>query len=179
MTMAYVFLTLLVAGLDIGLYLPAFSVMAASQLPKSAEAQRERARVRQQFNKNFKDIQVLGQNLLKEHENGKLTPQRLLKDVKSINKCAKTLRTLILLGEMAEPLEINKEIDTAEEYDQSIRQLARHIWDFAHNPIHQNSKVFNTNQAEKAQTDLLAIIDLSKAIEGKAKGYITPSTSDQ
>jgi hypothetical protein len=31
--------------------------------------------------------------------------------------------------------------------------------------------VLNTDQAERAQTDLLTIINLSKAIETKAKGY--------
>jgi hypothetical protein len=81
------------------------------------------------------------------------------------------LRTLIALGEMALEVEINKEIDTAQEFDESIRKLSKLIWDFAHNPVHQNNKVFNTDQAERAQTDLLTIINLSKALENKSKGY--------
>ncbi len=177
--MFYVFLALWITGVNIGVTHFTTADITKTQSPKSEESQRNRAYVRQQFNKNFRDLQVLGQNLLKEHENRRLTPQRLSKDVKSINKSAKTLRTLMVLGDMAEPLEINKDINTAEEYDKSIRQLAKHIYDFAHNPIHQNSKVFNTDQAEQAQTDLLAIIDLSKAIENRAKGYTQALTSDQ
>jgi hypothetical protein len=38
--------------------------------------------------------------------------------------------------------------------------------------VHQNSKVFNTEQAERAQTDLLTVINLSKALEGKSRKYV-------
>ncbi len=151
----------------------------APQTKKPVDQARDRAYARQQFNNNFRELQVTGQNMLKEHENKRLTPERLSKSVKAINKCAKALRSLMALGDLAVPQKIGKGISTPEEFDQSIRRLARHIWDFAHNPIHQNSKVFNTDQAEKAQTDLLAIIDLSKAIENKAKGYVTASISAQ
>lgn len=143
----------------------------APQAPKSWEQERERAYARQQFNKNFRDLQLLGQNLLKEHEARRLTSERLTKDSKSINKCAKALRNLTSLGSAAIPQKINKNINAPQDYDESIRRLSKHIWDYAHNPIHQNSKVFNTDQAGQARTDLLAIIDLSKAIENKAKGY--------
>ena len=78
---------------------------------------------------------------------------------------------VLVLGEMASEVEINKEIDTATEFDESIRKLATLISDFAHNPVHQSNKVFNTDQAERAQTDLLTIINLSKALENKSKGY--------
>ena len=142
-----------------------------TQSPKSLERERDKAYVRQQFNKNFSLLQVTGQKLLKEQEQNKLTSTRLADDVKTINKCAKILQSLVALGDLAEPPKINKEINTPEDFDQAIRSLAQHIWNFAHNPIHQNSKVFNTNQAEKAQTDLLSIIDLSKALENKAKRY--------
>ena len=81
------------------------------------------------------------------------------------------MRTLIALGEMANEVEIKKEIDTAQEFDESIRKLSKLIRDFAHNPVHQSNKVFNTDQAERAQTDLLTIINLSKALEDKSKNY--------
>jgi hypothetical protein len=103
----------------------------------------------------------------------------LAKDAKSIGKCAKLLRSLTVLGDLAQPEVINKDIDTPKKYDESIRLLAKHIWDFAHNPVLQNTKVFNTNQAQQAQTNLEAIIDLSKAIENKAKGYVTTPASQQ
>lgn len=142
------------------------------QSSKPSERERDKAYTRQQFNKNFSELQVTGQKLLKEHELKRLTSSRLANDAQTINKRAKALRTLIALGDLAAPLKTNKEIDTPEDFDQTIRLLAKHIWDFAHNPIHQNSKVFNTNQAQKAQTDLLAVIDLSKALEKKAKKYV-------
>lgn len=153
--------------------------LAQSREQKTAELQRDRAYSRQQFSKNFRDLQLLGQKMLKEHENKQLTPEKLAKGARAINKCAKTLKFLMVLGDMADPPEISKDIETAEEFDDYIRRLAKHIYDFAHNPIHQNSKVFNTNQAERAQTDLLSIIDLSKIIENKSKAYSSIQSSNQ
>ncbi|MBS1786915.1 MAG: hypothetical protein JST85_04300 [Acidobacteria bacterium] len=150
-----------------------------SQSTKSWERERDKAYARQQFTKNFQALQIISQNLLKEHENNHLTAERLAKDARSINKSAKTLRSLLVLGEVAEPVKVDKEINTPQQFDKSIRRLAKHIYDFAHNPIHQNSKVFNTDQAQQAQTDLLVIIDLSKAIENKAKSYSRVSDSSQ
>ncbi|MGH9840079.1 MAG: hypothetical protein ACREEM_14945 [Blastocatellia bacterium] len=141
---------------------------------KSIEAERDRAYTRQQFQQNFKNLQTTGQRLLREHEASTLTAARLAKDARAIHKYARTLRAMQALGEMARPTELNKEIDTAKEFDESIRKLAKLIWEFAHNPVHQSSKVFNTDQAERAQTDLLTIINLSKALESKSKGY-TPA----
>ncbi|HMV50953.1 MAG TPA: hypothetical protein PKD31_24645, partial [Blastocatellia bacterium] len=89
----------------------------------------------------------------------------------------KTLRSLTVLGTVIQPKAINKEIATPSQYDQAIRSLAKHIWDFAHNPVLQNNKVFNTDQAQQAQTDLEAIMNLSKIIENKAKGYVPTVTS--
>jgi len=138
---------------------------------KRLERERERAYAREQFSKNFRDLQLIGKGLLQDHEAAKLTPGKLAKGSKSINKCARALRALIALGEMASELEINREIDTAREFDESIRKLASLIWDFAHNPVHQSSKVFDTDLAERAQTDLLTIINLSKALENKSRSY--------
>ena len=142
---------------------------------KRLERERERAYAREQFTKNFRDIQLLGKGLLQDHEETKLTPGKLAKSARSINKSARTLRSLIALGEMASEVEINKEIDTATEFDESIRKLAILISGFAHNPVHQSNKVFNTDQAESAQTDLLTIINLSKALDNKSKSYAKSS----
>lgn len=133
--------------------------------------ERERAYAREQFTKNFRDLQLLAIELLQDHEATKLTPGKLAKIARSINKSSRTLRSLIALGEMASEVEINKEIDTAREFDESIRKLATLISDFARNPVHKSSKVFNTDDAERAQTDLLTIINLSKTLENKSKGY--------
>lgn len=148
-------------------------------MQKSAERERERAYVRQQFTKNFRDMQLLSQGLLREHEARRLTAPRLAKDVKAINKCAKNLRALMALGALAQAAEVNKEIDAPQEYDASIRRLAKLIWDFAHSPHHQNSKVFDADEAARVQTNLLTIINLSKAIENKAKGYAFDSIVGQ
>lgn len=139
---------------------------------KRLERERERAYAREQFTKNFRDLQLLGKGLLRDHEATRLTPGKLSKGARSINKCARTLRSLIALGEMASEIQIDKEIDTAREFDESIRKLAVLISEFAHNPVHQSNKVFNTDEAERAQTDLLTIINLSKALENKSKGYV-------
>lgn len=141
---------------------------------RAAEAERERSYARQNFQRNFKEIQIVSQKLVKDHDAGLLTSARLGKDVRTIHRAARTLRAMMALGEMAEAREIDREIDTPQKFDDSIRRLSKLIWDFAHNPIHQNSKVFNTNLARQAQTDLLTIINLSKALSDKAKGYSVP-----
>jgi hypothetical protein len=154
------------------IFLLSLCLSSFSQTPdKRLERERERAYAREQFTKNFRDLQVLGKGLLRDHEATRLTPGNLAKGVKAINKSARTLRSLIALGEMASEAPVNKEIDTAREFDESIRKLARLISDFAHNPVHQSNKVFNTDQAERAQTDLLTIINLSKALENKSRSY--------
>jgi len=162
---------------------PSTAVAATSNKPgpfqqtpdKRLERERERAYAREQFTKNFRDIQLLGKGLLQDHEATILTPGKLAKSARSINKCARTLRSLIALGEMANEVEIDKEIDTVPEFDESIRKLATLISEFAHNPVHQSNKVFNTDEAERAQTDLLTIINLSKALENKSKSYAKSS----
>src|SRR5262249_8761217 len=143
-----------------------------SQTPdRQLERERESAYAREQFTKNFRDLQLLGKGLLQDHEATRLTPGKLAKSARSINKCAKTLRSLIALGEMASEVEIDKKIETAQEFDESIRKLADLISDFAHNPVHKSNKVFNTEQAERAKTDLLTIINLTKPHKNKSKVY--------
>ncbi|MDX2033348.1 MAG: hypothetical protein SF339_21920 [Blastocatellia bacterium] len=148
----------------------------SSAQTRSADRERERAYVRQSFQKNFKQIQLLSQKLLQDHETGLVTGERLGKDARSIHKAARALRSLMALGEMAQVKDVPRAIDTPQKFDESIRQLSKLIWDFAHNPIHQNSKVFNTNLARQAQTDLLSIINLSKALGDKSKGYAVSAT---
>jgi hypothetical protein len=152
-------------------YFVIFGCFVIPLFAQTSNKERDRAYLQQQFSKNFRDIQLLGQGLLREHESRSLTPKRLRKDSRSINKCARTLRTLMALGDMASKTEINKKLESPNDYDQSIRRLSQLIRDFANNPVHQSNKVFNTDLAERAQTDLLAIIDLSKVIEGKARSY--------
>lgn len=149
------------------------------QSRSTMEKERDRLFARQQFTRNFRDLQLTSQNLLKEHEEKRLNPERLRKGVRLINKSAKALRSLMALGDLAEPVKVDKEINTPQQFDNSIRRLAKLVYDFAHNPIHQSNKVFNTDQAQQAQTHLLAIIDLSKAIENKARGYIAASAVQQ
>ncbi|MFN0107436.1 MAG: hypothetical protein ACKVZH_01175 [Blastocatellia bacterium] len=176
MLLTLIKLLLLLTGFGMGVAAVSFSGFAQSA--ESKQKERDRAYARQQFSKNFHDLQITSQSLLKEHEEKRLTPDVLAKNLRTINKSAKALRTLAALGNLALPQKIDKGISTAQQFDQSIRRLAKLVYDFAHNPIHQNSKVFNTDQAQQAQTDLLAIIDLSKAIENNAKNYqAIPDTS--
>lgn len=136
------------------------------------EREREKAVARQQFSKNFRELQVTSQQLLQEHVAGQLKPPELAKKAKAIHRSAKTLRVLMALGQLAEePHAIDEELSGAQEFDQSIKRLAKMIYDFAHSPIHQNSKVFNTVEAAKTQKDLLTIISLAKVIETQARKY--------
>jgi hypothetical protein len=136
------------------------------------EREQEKANVRRQFSKNFRDLQVISQRLLNSHIAGTLTPTQLSKEVKAINKSAKTLRELMALGQLAEqPDKINEELTAAAEFDQAIKQLAKIIYDFSHSPHHQNNKVFDMAEATKIQKELLTIIHLAKALESQAKRY--------
>src|SRR5262245_33930874 len=91
---------------------------------KRLERERARTYAREQFTKNFRDLQLLGKGLLQDHEATRLTSGKLAKSARSINKCGRSLRSLIALGEMASEVEIDKEIDTARKFDESIRKLA-------------------------------------------------------
>lgn len=145
---------------------------------RSFEAERQKAVSKQQFTQNFRNIQVSSQELLREHETGKLTATRLNKNARSINKSSKNLRSLMALGELAEKAEpYERNINGNEKFDQAIRHLYQLIYDFAHSPVHQNTKVFNTKMAAKAQTQLLTIIELSKILEDCARDYTTAYTA--
>jgi len=161
-----------IAGIFLITILTASDIPAQTPITSSA-AERERARkqLRDQFTKNFRDLQLNSQKLLKEHRNRRLNSGDLSRHVRSINKNAKTLRGLMALGDLAEKIEIEKEINTPQDFDESIEQLATLVREFVHNPIHQNSKVFNTDLAAQAQTDLLTIIDLSKILNDVSRNY--------
>jgi hypothetical protein len=149
---------------------------AAAQ-SRSLEAERQKAVNKQQFQQNFRNIQVSSQGLLRDHENGKLTVHQLNKSARSINRSSKTLRSLMALGELAEePEPFEKELQGGASFDRAIRKLHQLIYDFAHSPVHQNTKVFNTKLAAKAQTQLLTIIELSKILVDRARDYTTGPT---
>ena len=165
------------------LLLVTLASVSYAQPPRSLEADRQKAVTKQQFTQNFKNLQVTSQAMLREHEAGALTDKQLNKTARSINKSAKTLRGLMALGNLAETADpFEKLIDTADKFDAAIRLLSKLIYDFAHSPVHQNSKVFDTKAAAKTQTQLLTIIELSRAIETRARDYapaITPSRLGQ
>ena len=139
---------------------------------RSLEADRQKAVSKIQFTQNFHDLQLNSQKMLREHEAGALTAALLGKATRAINKCAKTLRGLMALGDLAvAPQPIEKPINGQEKFDRAIRQLSQLVYDFAHSPVHKNSKVFDTKAATKAQIQLLTIIELSKALETQARDY--------
>lgn len=143
------------------------------------QKEQEKAYVHEQFTRNFKELQLLGQGLLKDHETGKLNAKKLEKGAKSINRCARTLKPILALGDLGEEQNFDKEIGTSVEFDSSIRKLGTLIWDFAHNPALKNSKVFDTKHAARAQSDLLTIIELSKLLGDRAKTYPGSSVTTQ
>ena len=70
---------------------------------KADSQERERRAAKESFNENFRELQVLGINLLKDHAAALWTKGRLAKDTKAIQKRARSLRGLMVLGEPAEP----------------------------------------------------------------------------
>jgi len=144
-----------------------------NQSTSQVEKNREKAYLRQQFTRHFRSVQVLSQELLKGHEEGNLTARGLGKEAREINKSARSLRQLIALGALAEERVLKTSLATPADFDEAIRLLAKLIRSFARNPSHQNSRILNTDQATEAQTDLLAIIRLSKTLADQARGYQT------
>lgn len=141
----------------------------ANQPSSVMERNRERAHLRQEFARHFRTIQVRSQEMIREFEAGRLTEKRLASHSKEINKSARNLRQLIALGELAEPEELKTSFSSPIEIEEAIRLLATRVKDFARNPTHQNSRILNTDLATRAQTDLLAVIRLSKAINEQAR----------
>ncbi len=135
---------------------------------------REKEQARAEFSRHFAGLQNTGYALRNEHEAHTLKPGKLEKYARAVNKHARTLRTLVVLGELDEPVRESREpLDNSKKFDQSIHQLARLIYSFAHNPVHQNHRVFDTDQARRARADLEHIIVLSKSLGKQAKGYTT------
>lgn len=142
------------------------------KVPGAQEREKELARA--EFTRSFGALQNVGYALRNEHEERTLRPDKLEKYAKAINKHARTLRGLMMLGELDEPIRESRDpINTSKKFDLSIHQLARLIYTFAHNPIHQNHRVFDTDQARRALIDLETIIALSKSLGSQAKGYTT------
>lgn len=142
-----------------------------NQSSSQVERSREKAYLRQQFARHFRTIQVESQSLLKTHEDGKLNPRILGKESREINKAARNLRSMIALGALAEEVELKTSFNSAADFDAAIRDLAGIVRKFARNPSHQNSRILNTDQATEAQTDLLSIIRLSKALTEQSGNY--------
>ncbi|MFN0122115.1 MAG: hypothetical protein ACKV2V_16605 [Blastocatellia bacterium] len=138
-------------------------------------AEMERARNKAEFARNFGALQNIAYAMLREHEQGQLSAAKLGKNTGDIHKKARTLRGMMQLGELKAPVVENATaLDTPGKFDLAIRRLSRLVYNFAHNPVHQNRRVFNTDQAQKALVDLETIILLSKVINGQAKNYRSP-----
>lgn len=148
---------------------PARAATQTNQPSAVMERNRERAHLRQEFARHFRTIQVRSQEMIREFEAGRLTEKRLASHAKEINKSARILRQLIALGELAQPEELKTSFSSPGEMAEAIRLLAGRVREFARNPTHQNSRILNTDLATEAQTDLLAVIRLSKALNEQAR----------
>lgn len=154
--------------------LPVFFLGLLLPQSKGLSAENEKKRTQAEFTRNFSGLQNVGYALLREHEAKQLKPEQLAKDIKKIHNHAKNLRAMVALGELQRPIQERKDpLDTPQKFDQSIRRLARLISTFAHNPVHKNRRVFDTDQAQQALVDLETIIVLTKTIESHAKNYRT------
>ncbi len=137
------------------------------------EKNREKAHLRQEFARHFRAIQVTSQELVRELEGRQLSAAKLARGSKGINKSARNLRQLLALGELAREEELKTTFASATEFEEAIRLLATRVREFVRNPLHQNSRILDTNLATTAQTDLLTIIRLSKAINQQAGRFPT------
>ncbi|MEP7272434.1 MAG: hypothetical protein ABI882_13105 [Acidobacteriota bacterium] len=162
--------------LALNLTLLVAQMSTTQQAADAAAKERSRKAAQSQFTENFRELQLLGIGLLKAHEAGSLVPARLSRDVKAIQRRARNLRGLLVLGAPGPvTARIDREMRSPEEFDRAIHLLSKLVSDFAHNPIHKNTKIFDTDQATRAATDLIAMIDLAKVIERRARDYARSS----
>ncbi len=142
-----------------------------NQSPTQIEKNREKAYLRMQFARHFRAIQVLSQGLVRGVEEGTLVGSQLVTDTREINRSARSLRTMIALGELAQEESLKTSFANQQEFEEAIRRLGELVREFARNPSHQNTRILNTAQATTAQTDLLSIIRLSKALSQQGRSY--------
>lgn len=142
------------------------------------EKDREKASLRQQFTKHFRDLQVHSRQMLDNHKAGTLTTTQLSKVTKAIHKSAKVLQSMMVLGELEEEEPIRTiELTEATSFDQAINDLASTVYAFSHSPHHKNHRVFDMVEAAKVQKALFHIIYLSKTLETEAKHYTNSTGS--
>src|SRR5678816_2448927 len=99
--------------------------------------------------------------------------RRLNRDSKAIQKKARALRSLMVLGNpQVKPLELPSKISSEKDFSKYVGWVSRIIYDFAHNPIHTNTKVFDTELATKAATDLVNINNMAKLLESNSAHYL-------
>jgi len=143
------------------------------QLRKAELDERERQARKESFKENFRELQLLGISLLKTHRSGELDAARLNRDSKAVQKRARALRGLMVLGNPeVKPIELPSRIKSPDEFSKFIGWASRMIYDFAHNPIHTNTKVFDTDLAAKAAGDLVNIVNLAKVLETSSIHYV-------
>ena len=145
---------------------------STTQANETAARERSRKATQLQFAESFRSIQIVSKGLLKAHEDGTLVPGQLSKDARAIQRYARSLRSLMALGPpTTKPREPEHQLHTSRDFDVAIRNLTTLVWEFAHNPIHKNPKVFDTDEAAKVAADIVTIVEMAKAIERRAKDY--------
>lgn len=144
-----------------------------AQLRKSELDARERQALKESFQENFRELQLLGINLLKSHRSGELDAARLNRDSKAIQKRARAIRSLMVLGNPeVKPVELPSKLKSEQDFSKYVGWVSRIIYDFAHSPIHTNTKVFDTELATKAATDLVNIGNMAKLLENSSVHYL-------
>ena len=142
------------------------------------EKEREKASLRQQFTRSFRDLQISSQQMLNSHRAETLTTSQLAKLAKAVHKSAKALQSLMVLGELVEEESFpTSELINADGFDQTINNLAESVYLFSHSPHHKNHRVFDMAEASKVQKTLLKIIHLSKLLDRQSKRYIKAAIS--
>ena len=101
-------------GISLACGLSAIAHPLTLQNRKADAQERERRAAKQSFNENFRELQLLGINLLRDHRSGALSKGRLSKDTKAIQKRARSLRGLMVLGEPGgPPIQLESRITTS------------------------------------------------------------------
>lgn len=137
----------------------------------AAEKSAENRRINySQIKKDFETLQNLQNEIIKTYVTGEQINYKKIGDLAGkLNECATRLDVnLLLTGEKSAEKLDNKDRETGDVKD-IIVKLDSTIGRFITNSIFKNLNVFETKEAEKAETDLQNIIRLSKFLSEKAE----------
>lgn len=123
-----------------------------------------------QIKKDFELIQKLQNEIVKTYVTGKqINYERISELASKLNESTRQLHTNLALSIEKEPKKPEKKKENLQAVKDIIVVLDKSIGNFVTNPLFKNLNVFETNDAEKAESEMQNILRLSELLAQKAK----------